>query len=85
MERKKEDPEKVKARVKKYLESKQQLLITGLSNEDKELFLNIPYLETLSHGKKLMELIHFWIENHPGETNTKPKKPEIKSRNQKKK
>jgi hypothetical protein len=60
MVRKKEDPERVKARVKKYLENKQQLLITGLSEIEKESFINLAGLENLSHGKKLVELVNSW-------------------------
>jgi hypothetical protein len=62
MVRKKEDPEKVKIRVKRYLETKQQLLITGLSDTEKESFVNLAGLETLSHAKKLLELINHWQE-----------------------
>jgi hypothetical protein len=60
MKRKKEDPEKVKARVKRYLDTHSQLLITGLSEDIKQSFINLEGLEGLSHSKKLIELIEFW-------------------------
>jgi len=64
MVRKKEDPEKVRARVRKYLETRQQLLITGLSSENKDTFTNLYGIEDLSHGKKLVKLMDFWNKNH---------------------
>ncbi len=73
MPKKKEDPEKVKARVKKYLENKQQLLITGLSDQEKESFINIPNLEHLSHAKKLLALVDFWNKNHALEPEVRPR------------
>lgn len=64
MTRKKEDPEKVKARVKRYLETHSQLLITGLSDKEKQSFIDIKGLESFSHSKKLNKLIKFWNKQY---------------------
>jgi hypothetical protein len=79
MVRKKEDPQKVKARVKRYLEKKQQILITGLTNKEKEAFINIPYLETFKHARKLMILVDFWNKNHKEAKDKLGKKPNFKN------
>jgi len=60
MERKKEDSQKVKIRVKRYLKSHKQILITGLSKSDAQSFIKINGMEKLSHRKKLMKLVEFW-------------------------
>jgi len=72
MKRKKEDPEKVKARVKRYLDTHSQLLITGLSEDIKQSFINLEGLEGLSHSKKLIELIEFWNKQSSKEQRIQP-------------
>lgn len=78
MTRKREDPEKVKARVKRYLESHSQLLITGLTNEEKQSFTDIKGLEALSYSKKLSKLIEFWNDQHKKSVEREAVKPIVK-------
>jgi len=77
MTKKKEESEKVKARVKRYLESHSQILITGLSNENKQSFIDIKGLEDLSHAKKLIKLVEFWNEQHKKEVKEELLKPSV--------
>lgn len=60
MNKKKEAPEKIRVRVNKYLKTHSQLLITGLSQADKEAFINLKGLEGLSYSKKLSSLVSLW-------------------------
>ena len=78
MTRKKEDPEKVKARVKRYLETHSQLLITGLSDKQKQSFIDIKGLESFSHSKKLSKLIEFWNEQNKQPVKKEAVKPVVK-------
>ena len=78
MTRKKEDPEKVKARVKRYLETHSQLLITGLSDKEKQSFIDIKGLESFSHSKKLSKLIECWNEQNKQPVKKETVKPMVK-------
>ena len=78
MTRKKEDPEKVKARVKRYLETHSQLLITGLSDKQKQSFIDIKGLESFSHSKKLSKLIEFWNDQYKQPVKKETVKPVVK-------
>ena len=78
MTRKKEDPEKVKARVKRYLETHSQLLITGLSDKQKQSFIDIKGLESFSHSKKLSKLIEFWNDQYKQPVKKEAVKPMVK-------
>lgn len=78
MTRKKEDPEKVKARVKRYLQTHSQILITGLSDKQKQSFIEIKGLEALSYSKKLTKLIKFWNNQHKKSVKKEVVKPIVK-------
>lgn len=64
--RKKEDPQKILERVRKYRQNKdhQKVEIVGLTEAERDTFINLKGLDDLSFSNKLRFLMKVWEKNH---------------------
>ncbi|MFN4152452.1 MAG: hypothetical protein ACK4IX_16040, partial [Candidatus Sericytochromatia bacterium] len=64
--RKKEDPKKILERVRRYRQNKdhQKVEIVGLTEAERDQFINLKGLDDLSFSNKLRFLMNLWENNH---------------------